>query len=228
METSPVQRRLTERERVARELYDSLLQDLNGLILLLQAAAECIPPQEPARRMVENALACGDRLLLDGCDAHARLRVAGSAAADLPDALAAAGEELASDGFTRFRFELKGRRRPLQAVVDDETYRVASEAMRHAFGHARVREVVTLLSYGDAQLTLQVRDDGVAADHDPEDLPSPSGHAGASGMHESARRMGAHLSIRSAQGRGTQVRLTVAAALAYSGTGLDGATPRSR
>ena len=218
-ESSTGPRRLTERERVARELHNTLLQGLHGVILHLQAATERIPPQEPARRMMEDALQCGDQLLLDGREAHARLRAVGGAAADLPDALVAAGEELASGCFTRFRFELKGRRRPLQPAVDDEAYRVAREAMLCAFRHAKACEVVALLCYGDAQLVLQVRDDGIGLDAVRAAVPSAAGRAGMTRMRNRARRAGARVSVSSAAGRGTQIELTVAAALAYSPTG---------
>ncbi|HEX6703362.1 MAG TPA: histidine kinase [Albitalea sp.] len=84
------ERRLAERERAARELHDSLLQGLQGLMLRLQSATERIPPQEPARRMMEEALERGDQLLLDGCNGHEKLRWAGPAG--LPDAPAAGDE----------------------------------------------------------------------------------------------------------------------------------------
>ncbi len=211
-------RRLTERERVASELHDTLLQGLHGVILHLQVATQRIPPQEPARRMMEDALERGDQLLLDGREAHATLRAVGSAPADLPDALVAAGEELASRCFTRFRFEVKGRRRPLQPAVDDEAYRAAHEAMLCAFRHAQACEVAALLCYGDAQLVLQVRDDGIGLDALLAAARATAARAGMTRICRRAGRVGARVSFSSAAGQGTQVEWTVAAARAYSHT----------
>jgi signal transduction histidine kinase len=92
VEALAAERRLAERERAARELHDSLLQGLQGLMLRLQSATERIPPQEPARRMMEEALERGDQLLLDGCDGHEKLRQVGGAGSGLPDELMVADE----------------------------------------------------------------------------------------------------------------------------------------
>jgi signal transduction histidine kinase len=60
--------RLEEREREARELNDTLIQGLQGLILRFQAVCERIPPREPARELMERALERADRMLVDTRD----------------------------------------------------------------------------------------------------------------------------------------------------------------
>lgn len=97
LEALAVGQRLVERERSSRELHDTLLQGLQGLMLHLQAATECIPPHEPARRMMENALERADEIILRGKDRLLQLSVAGSAGHDLLEAVGIAGEELSAD-----------------------------------------------------------------------------------------------------------------------------------
>ncbi len=60
--------RLAERERETRELHDTLIQGLQGLILRFQAVCERIPQREPARELMERALERADRMLLDSRD----------------------------------------------------------------------------------------------------------------------------------------------------------------
>jgi signal transduction histidine kinase len=58
--------RLAERERISRELHDTLLQDVGGLILRFQTAAERIPRDDPTRQMLEDALKQSDEVLEKG------------------------------------------------------------------------------------------------------------------------------------------------------------------
>jgi signal transduction histidine kinase len=63
-----LEERLAERERAAREMHDTLLQGIQGLILRFQAAAERIPQREPAREMMERALERADQVLEENRD----------------------------------------------------------------------------------------------------------------------------------------------------------------
>ena len=67
--------RLGERERIARELHDTLLQGIQGLVLRFQAVAERIPASEPARHMIEKALDRADEVLVQGRDRVKNLRL---------------------------------------------------------------------------------------------------------------------------------------------------------
>jgi signal transduction histidine kinase len=73
-----LEERLAERELAAREMHDTLLQGIQGLILRFQAAAERIPHREPAREMMERALERADQVLEESRDrandAHAPQR----------------------------------------------------------------------------------------------------------------------------------------------------------
>ena len=87
--------RLGERERIARELHDTLLQGMQGLILRFQAASDRIPAGQPARQLMEQSLDRADKLLAESRDKVKDLRPSASNVADFAQALAAEGEEFA-------------------------------------------------------------------------------------------------------------------------------------
>ncbi|MCM5681513.1 sensor histidine kinase [Schlegelella sp. S2-27] len=210
------QQRLVERERISRELHDTLLQGIQGLILRFQSAAMRIPDDTLARKMMDDALDQADRIMLEGRDQLAGLRGAGSAPGSLADVLSSAGEELMADYGPQFRFERHAGPRELQPVVAEEAYRIGREALLNAFQHARASEVRVELTYGEDELRLLVRDDGSGVDPQVLSDGGRQGHWGLFGMKERARRLGGRLTVREAEGSGTEVELVVPAALAYA------------
>ncbi len=209
------QQRLVERERIARELHDTLLQGIQGLILRFQSVAERIPPDGPARQMMEEALEKADQVLVEGRDQLAMLRVASSAGADLGGALSTAGEELSLDYRVAFQLALHGQPRELEGQVGDEAYRVAREALLNAFQHAGATQIDAVLTYGSDMLRVEVRDNGAGIDAQILADGCSAGHSGLPAMRERARRLGGYLSIRHEEGSGTVVELSVPSALAY-------------
>src|ERR1700729_1816818 len=88
-----LQERLDERERIARELHDTLLQGVQGLTLKLQSFAEQMPAEQPARKLMEQARDRADEVLAEGRDRVRNLRAA-QASDVLSDVLAAAADRL--------------------------------------------------------------------------------------------------------------------------------------
>jgi signal transduction histidine kinase len=74
LQTARSQARAEERVRILRDLYDTLLQDVQGVLLSFHAAAQKVPVDHEARRALEKALACADRIVLDGRDRIQRLK----------------------------------------------------------------------------------------------------------------------------------------------------------
>ncbi len=92
-----LEERVVERERIARELHDTLLQGFQGLMLRFQAVANRMPPQEPIRQMMESALERADQVLIDGRNRVRDLRSVDGTAGDLLEALKETGRELAEE-----------------------------------------------------------------------------------------------------------------------------------
>jgi signal transduction histidine kinase len=208
-----LEERHAERERIARELHDTLLQGFQGLVLRFQAAAESIPSHEPARRMMEQTLDRADDVLTEGRDRIRDLRAA-MPALDLTRAMSEVARKLA-EGDTAFRVLTVGAARPLDAAARDEVYWIGREALANAFRHARARQIEVHVVYESRALRLRVCDDGCGIDAAVLAPDGKPGHWGLRGMRERAARIGATLEVQRAAGGGTEVEVAVPAASVY-------------
>jgi signal transduction histidine kinase/ligand-binding sensor domain-containing protein len=208
--------RLGERERIARDLHDTLLQGMQGLIWRFQAAADSIPPGAPARRLMEESLDRADQLLEEGRDKVKDLRPAVLALPELAQALAAEGDRFAQLHSAKFSVSVQGVRRELHPLVREEGFLIGREALSNAFHHARATNIEAEITYGDAALQLRIRDDGHGIDATVLDAGGKPGHFGVVGMRERARKLGAQLDLWSKPGAGTEVDLRVPADVAYT------------
>ncbi len=209
--TAQLQERLTtrleERERIARELHDTLLQGFQGLMLRFQSVLKNIPKSESAHAMLESALDRADEVLVEGRQRVRDLRE-GAAVGDLSQALAAWGNELAVDSGTRFSAVVAGTPFALDPAVADDIRRIGLEALTNAFRHARAETIEVEITYEKTKLRLTVRDDGSGMDEDTLQR-GRSGHWGLICMRERAEQLGATLTIWSHPGAGTEISLTI-------------------
>jgi signal transduction histidine kinase/ligand-binding sensor domain-containing protein len=212
-----VEERANERTRIARELHDSLLQGLQGLLLHLQVAQNMLPARPgEARRAIEKVLDQGDQALSEARNAVQGLRAPAQIFDDLAQALGATGRELAT-GYESidFRVMVEGKPRNLDPEFRDEAYRFGREALRNAFSHARAKSIEAEVTYEDTRLILRIRDDGIGIDPTVLRRGSRPGHWGLSGMRERAESLGAQMELWSESGAGTEVQLNVPASVAY-------------
>jgi signal transduction histidine kinase/streptogramin lyase len=207
--------RLAERERIARDLHDTLLQGMQGLILRFQAAADRIPSGEPARQLMEQTLDRADELLAEGRDKVKDLRPPASDVPDLTQALALAGEQFAQFNPANFRVSVQGTCRELHPIAREEAFLIGREALGNAFRHAGAENIEAEVTYGDGALHLRIRDDGQGISGAILDAGGRPGHFGLIGMRERALKLGAHLEIWSKPRAGTEVDLRVPAEVVY-------------
>ncbi len=212
--------RVNERTRIARELHDSLLQGVQGLMFRLQAVRNMLPgrPAE-ASEALDIALERGDKAIAEGRDTVSDLREPIMGDSDIAQALTALGEELTlqrGNGLVpRVRVLLEGKQRELNPVLRDEIYRIAREALRNAFRHARAQEIEAGITYSDSEFLLHVRDDGGGIDPEVANQGARAGHWGLPGMRERAKSFGGKLEVWSETGAGTEIELSVPGAIAY-------------
>jgi ligand-binding sensor domain-containing protein/signal transduction histidine kinase len=212
--------RVTERTRIARELHDSLLQGFQGLIFHLQAVRNLLPgrPSE-AVRALDIALERGDKAIAEGRDTVSDLRQSIVGESDIAQALAALVEELAPQSgpgsVPSVRVLVEGEQQELNPMVRDEIYRIAREALRNAFSHAKAQKIEAEITYGDSEFLLHVRDDGNGIDPKVANQGARAGHWGVAGMRERGKSLGGKLEVWSEVGAGTEVELTVPGAIAY-------------
>jgi signal transduction histidine kinase len=202
-----LEERVNERTRIARDLHDTLLQSFQALMLHLL-------PEGKAKHQLEQTLQRADQAIAEGRSAVYDLRSSATMANDLPQAVRALGDELATQDSAAFHLIVEGPARELQPLVRDELYRITREALRNAFSHARANHIETEIAYGERAFRLRIRDDG---DGIPPEIVKEGrpGHYGLPGMRERARQIGGRLEIWSGAKAGTEIELSIEGSVAY-------------
>ena len=221
--------RIKERTRIARELHDSLLQGVQGMMFRLEAVRRLLPnrPEEAADHL-DVAIDRGLAAINEGRQAVGELRVTGPVGSDLPQALADLGGEFEPEiqlpgqlpgnyrgAAPQFRVLVQGRAIALIPVVRDEVYRIAREAVRNSFRHARAGLVEVEIVFAEGIFTVRVRDDGVGLDPAVLEHGYRKGHWGLPGMRERAVEFGGELEVWSQRNAGTEIELKIDARIAY-------------
>ena len=206
--------RMRERERIAADLHDTLLQGYLSASLQVHAAfgrlAEDSPAKQPLRRALELIGKASDesRIVLRG------IRSSQLGDLELGQALSRVPQELSASADVGFRVRVEGRPRSLRPVLLDDVYRIGREAIANAFQHAGATNIEVEVEYAANRLRMLVQDNGCGID--AQILQSgKAGHWGLKGIRERAERIGAKLNLLSNPGAGTRVVLTVAGELAF-------------
>jgi signal transduction histidine kinase len=207
--------RLAERERIARDLHDTLLQSVQGLILKVHAGLRQIPTEEPGRNTIEKALDYADEVLAEGRDRVRNLRATAASLSDLSAAFQRVAEEISPNRVATLRTVVEGNVRELDSIVLEESYSIGREALMNACTHSGGLHIEVEITYDAREFRLRVRDDGRGIDTEVLEKGARDGHWGLQGMRERASKIGGQLEFWSRPGIGTEVGLTVPAAMAY-------------
>jgi len=205
---------LGERNRIARDIHDTLAQGFTGVVVNLEAASRTLKKQNMAVALehIEHA-----RGLAQSCLDEARLSVRALRPdplqhADLIEALQAQVQRMEASG-THAQLTVLGDRIPLPREVQAELLRIAQESITNVLKHARAQTVQVTLAFGEDAVSLSVADDGVGFDPDGR-----HDGFGLLGMRERAERIGARLLVRSRAHAGSRVEtLLPRSALAGAG-----------
>jgi len=230
LERTRLEGKMRERERIARDLHDTLLQSTEGLILHFHSTASALPSDDPMRVAIEKALDQANQVMAEGRDRVLDLRLAADTLQELPEAFAALGRGLGERYGVDFRTVVQGTPQPLQHDIQDEAYQVGREALFNAFRHAKAGSIELEIIYSTQDFRIRVRDDGQGIESAMLPAGARPGHWGLPGMRERAHEFGATLEIWSRRGAGTEVELVVPTARAYlaSAVARPGWRPRWR
>lgn len=205
-----------ERERIARELHDTLLQGVQGLILRLHATAGRLKPGDPLREELDTAMDRAEKTMAQGRERVRGLRGEFRHSQDLGSALSHVLDEAQERSLPDLKLTLRGQPRELVPWVAEEIYMIGREALLNAFRHSRARVVEIDLDFDPDELRLRIRDDGIGIGGAKEEPPRP-GHWGLEGMQERAGHIGAALRIFARAEGGTEADLVVPGTAAYPG-----------
>jgi two-component system NarL family sensor kinase len=199
---------LAERNRIAREIHDTLAQGLSAIALHLETADAFLAAQtnlERAQQAVQQALALTRSNLEDARRSVLDLRAAPLEGRTLAAALADLTQAAASHWGLQAEFSAVGASHPLPVAVEAGLYRIAQEAINNVYTHAGARHLYVHLVATPERVSLTIEDDGCGF----EQSAIGQERHGILGMNERARLLGGDLRIDSAPGAGTTVEVDI-------------------
>jgi len=199
-----------ERNRLAREIHDSLAQSLIAVSMELDALQN-LAVNDPTRVVgrLGHARDLAHRAVEEARHAIWRLRPASLERQSLPEALAAEVRSLEQGGAVEdSECVMQGEPHPLAPEVEAALFRIAQEALSNVRKHARARRVRVVLAYTDRAVRLLIEDDGRGFEVGARSA-NPDGGFGLSGIRQRATLIGADLDVDASPGWGTRIRISV-------------------
>lgn len=201
---------LAERNRLAREIHDTLAQGLVATSVQLRLAQkQAAEAPEPLRRHLDAAQQLVRSSLAEARHSIWNMRSQILETHDLPSALNGILQQMADGRELQTQFEVQGRPRRFAPVLENNLLRIGQEAITNAAKHARARQIRVMLDFGEKLFRLVVSDDGCGFDPDRIKPSAEGGGFGLAGMRERAAELRGALNVRSAPGQGAEVVLTV-------------------
>ncbi len=196
-----------ERNRLARELHDTLAHSLSGIAVQLEAVKTLWDDDShKARNMLDNALADARGGLGEARRAIQTLRASPLVDLGLADAICQLGEAAANRCGMAVNVSVADKVGHVGPELENTIYRIADEALTNAARHSGAEKVSVDLRRKAGRVRLEVSDDGIGFD---VGAAAPEGHVGISGMNERAAMVGGTLEITSDRELGTTVTFEV-------------------
>jgi len=198
---------LGERNRLAREMHDTLIQGCTGVSALLEAVASISPEHGPAGRDLLDCARAQIRVVTgEAREAVWNLHRGGrSEISSLVDQMA---RQACAASQMPVRFQSSGKPVVLDPLIEHDIMMVAREAVCNAIRHAHPSEVALRMDFGRGRLRMSVQDDGCGFEPG-QAVPQTGGHFGLIGMRERTERLGGRFAVRSAPGKGTELFMEV-------------------
>ncbi len=194
---------LAERQRLAREIHDTLAQGFTSIVMHLEAADQALPGDEAAvrrhldfaRRTARESLEQARRVVQD-------LQPQQLDQVTLPEAIQRVAAAWAEETGIKAEVAITGDSRPLPPELEVTLLRTAQESLANIRRHAAAHQAALTLSYMPDLVVLDVQDDGVGVGRLPT-AAGPEGGFGLQAMRERVTQLGGTLLIESAPGEGT-------------------------
>ncbi len=197
---------LEERNRMARDIHDTLAQGFTGVIVQLESAEDAIAScrRKEANKHLRRASELARHSLNEARRSVHALRPQALQGSNFWEALKRIVKNTTAGTTLHTRFELRGRLRHLPLAWQENLLHIGQEALTNALKYARPRNFETRLIFNSRELRLELRDDGngfrIKDRHDG---------LGLAGMRERAEQMGGTVKVTSARGKGTKIVVTL-------------------
>ena len=191
-----------ERNRMARDIHDTLAQGFTGVIVQLEAAEEAIAcgSRKDADQHLHRAGELARRSLSEARRSVHALRPQALQEHSFWNALKGTIKNTTVGTSVRTTFQLRGKMRALPLLWQENLLHIGQEALTNTLKYAHARNFEARLSYKAKQLRLEFRDDG-----DGFKVKDQNDGVGLTGMRERVDQMGGELEIASSRGKGTKV-----------------------
>ncbi|WP_198651373.1 sensor histidine kinase [Dyella sp. C11] len=196
-----------ERERIARNLHDTLLQDFPALLLKIQSEVATLPEDSSERHVLNETLGKARSLIVESRDHVSSLR--SYDVADLSTTIASFAREHASAAGMKLSVSVTGNQRALSEEAYEEASFILREVVLNACRHSGGDRLTIRLDFGPQALCLWVIDNGRGIDPEILEAGAKEGHWGLVGLRERARLLSAQLDVESRSGVGTTIKLVI-------------------
>ena len=197
---------IEERNRIAREIHDTIEQELAGISMQLDLAADCFQQApEVAKDAVDAARQMSRHSMLEARRSVWDLRCHLLEHGDLVAAMTQTLRPLVPPDRAKVEISVQGQPSRLSSSTEMSLLRIAQEAVANAWHHGHAQSIAVELHYDQQRIHLRVTDDGTGFDASR----TPPGHFGLLDMKERAQSMGSSLRIDSVPGKGTVVAVDI-------------------
>ncbi len=200
---------LAERTRLAKELHDTIEQTMTGITLQLNTVGKLF--QEDPETASRHLGLIRNMVRLSRVDLRRSiwdLRSRELEQFNLYKALSLSASRIASNAGIRVEVETRGNVCPLPEIIEEALLRIGQEAVTNTVKHADAHCIKIELDFSPTHIVLLVKDDGKG--FMPGNCPGPNdGHFGLLGMAERAKRLGGQITVTSAPGAGTAIRVEI-------------------
>jgi signal transduction histidine kinase len=200
---------LEERNRLAREMHDTLIQGCVSVSALLEAHSGLGHVEADAKQNLMNCARTQLRTTINEArEAVWDLRQTTDPAANLGPSLRKMTEEVSNEFDVPVNYQISGKPFDFQQETKHELLMIVREAIYNAVRHGRPGHILLDISFEMNQCSVRVADDG--SGFDPEEIASlPAGHYGLIGMRERVQRIGGRFALSSRSGGGTEITVQV-------------------
>jgi len=204
---------MEERNRMAREIHDTLAQGFSGIILQLEAAEQALSSDAPAvERHLNQARSLARKSLAEARRSVWNLRPQALEQLPLSEALKQEVDKFIQNSGLNAQFTVFGDKRDLPPEVEAGLLRICQESLTNIGRHAKATEVEVSLTFNESAVELSVSDNGVGfRPRVSKGAKGKSDTFGLISMRERARGLGGTFEVQSKRGKGTLVRVVVPA-----------------
>ncbi|HSU60678.1 MAG TPA: two-component regulator propeller domain-containing protein [Bryobacteraceae bacterium] len=196
---------LQERNRIAREIHDTLAQGFAGVSVQLELVSRLLASSaDAAREHLDQARVLVRRSLADARSSIWELRLQSAEREDLAARLSKMANQVTGSGPAKLELQIRGAYRPLAPKVENELLKIAQEALTNAVRHANAERINLELAFDAGKLRMTIADNGQGFAGVPNSS-GPDGHFGLRGMRERAEEIDAELKVQTAAGKGTVI-----------------------